>query len=172
MSVSYKSFNLKLSMNALTCIYSHAVFSCNSGETLIGNKCYLSCASGYSPDSAGTTCVQDCASGESTTSTTCTKPQIDNYLFDCAFGCTGTFVTCDPASGRDFYCVDDGYRFPIAQCHCRSAAVTYTRATTARTWQCPAGSYSSLSSSCVACSPGSYQSSESQSSCVACSVGE
>eukprot|EP01036_Dinobryon_divergens_P028469 gene28469-37419_t len=147
-----------------------AGLSCDSGESLIGNKCYRACDSGYSPDSAGTMCVQNCASGETSTATTCIIPQLDGSLFDCGFGCAGTFVSCSSVNGRSYYCVDDGYRFPVAKCHCRSAGSTYSRVTATRSWQCPAGSYSSLGS-CIACSPGSYQSSEGQTSCVACAKG-
>ena len=145
-------------------------FSCNSGETLIDSKCYLACNDGYSPDSTGKICVKNCASGETSTATMCTIPQLDAEQFDCGFGCAGTFVSCSSANGRSYYCVDDGYRFPVYRCHCRTSAITYARATTTRTWKCPAGSYTSLGS-CVACSAGSYQSTEGQSSCVACSAG-
>eukprot|EP01036_Dinobryon_divergens_P029080 gene29080-38138_t len=117
--------------------------SCNSGQTLIGSKCYLACDNGYSVDSTGTICVKNCASGETSTATTCTQPRIDDLQSDC---CTGSFMPCPSIDGRSFFCYDGGYPFPISQCHCRSDAVTYRRATTNRIWQCPIGTTTGLDS--------------------------
>lgn len=113
---------------------------------MIGSKCYSACDNGYSADSTGTLCIQNCASGETSTATTCTKPRIDNMQSSC---CDGEFVPCEAVNGRSFFCYDGGYVFPINQCHCRSDAVTYTKATNNRNWQCPAGTYPNQGS-CVA----------------------
>ena len=113
---------------------------------MIGSKCYSACDNGYSADSTGTLCIQNCASGETSTATTCTKPRIDNMQSSC---CDGEFVPCEAVNGRSFFCYDGGYPFPINQCHCRSDAVTYTKATNNRNWQCPAGTYPNQGS-CVA----------------------
>ena len=149
-------------------MFSCLVYSCNSGEVLINNKCYLPCDNGYSAFS--TACYQNCANGETTVDAyTCRKPQIDNGQFKCAVG-FGLGVSCSSSNGRSFQCVNDGYKFPSIRCHCRSNVVNYARASKSRNWQCPAGTFSSQGT-CQPCSPGSYQTKENQNSCIYCPRG-
>jgi hypothetical protein len=116
-----------------------------------------------------TTCYQNCATGETNIDTyTCRKPQLDNGQFNCAVGCG--VVSCGSSNGRSYRCVNDGYRFPIFRCHCRSDAANYAKATKPRNWQCPAGTFLNQGT-CQPCVPGSYQSKENQNSCIDCPRG-